>query len=52
MVQCGLDVGFGGGVCHVRRSHLGLLIIRGINMSPCLTAEPLFYEYVKKSYSN
>lgn len=44
-----VDVGFGGGVSHARKSHLGLLIIRGIKMStsPCLTAAPLLYEYIK-----
>lgn len=44
-----VDVGFGGGVTHASKSHLGLLIIRGIKMctSPCLTAAPLLPEYIK-----
>lgn len=36
----------GGGVSHVWKRHLGPLIIRGINMSPCLTAAPLLLEYI------
>lgn len=32
---------------HVWKRHLGPLITRGINMSPCLTAAPLLLEYIK-----
>lgn len=45
MVQCGLEAGFGGGVCHAGKSHLGLIII--MSTSPCLTAAPLLYGDIK-----
>ncbi len=40
---------FGGGVYHAGKSHLGLIIIRGLNVSAsfCPTAAPLLYKDIK-----